>query len=159
MRLKSVAIAALSSGLAASAASGSIPKGYLADLPRERQAGEVRYRTGGSGDRQAQAIKRAASEYPLELVFVERDGKREIPIADMPVRITDAEGRVVFDGQSEGPYFLARLPEGRYTVSTRWDAWSFSRPVRIGGERQRVVFAWSKPGADWSEMVDAKKKL
>ena len=64
----------------------------------------------------------------------------------MPVRITDDKGKVVFEGQSAGPYFLARLPKGKYVVSTRWDAWSFSREVRIGGERQRVVFAWSEPG-------------
>jgi len=89
--------------------------------------------------------KRAAREFALELVFVEKLGRRERPLSDMPVRITDAHGRVVFDGQSKGPCFLARLPRGRYTVSTRWDALSFSRPVSIAGDGQRVVFAWSKP--------------
>ncbi len=83
-----------------------------------------------------------ASTPPLELVFVERCGRKESLLGDMPVRIVDAQGNVVYDGQSKGPYFHANLPKGRYTVSTRWDAWSSSRPVTIGSAPQRIVFAW-----------------
>jgi hypothetical protein len=86
-----------------------------------------------------------ASSPPLELVFVERCGRKESLRSDMPVRILDAEGKVVFDGHSKGPYFHARLPKGRYIVSTRWDALSSSRPVTIGNTRQRIVFAWGAP--------------
>jgi hypothetical protein len=85
------------------------------------------------------------ADYPLELVFVERRGRRERPLADMPVRIVDAGGKVVFEGRSHGPCLLARLPKGRYTVSTRWDAWACSRPVTLGAQPQRVVFAWGAP--------------
>lgn len=91
------------------------------------------------------AKRRAAREHSLELVFVEKAGRRETALSNMPVRITDACGHVVFDGASPGPCFYARLPKGRYTISTRWDAWSWSREVRIGEKGpQRVVFAWSK---------------
>jgi hypothetical protein len=138
-------VAALT-GLAATAATAAIPPRYAENLPEPRKAGPVTYITGGVETGEANAIKRAAQEYPLELVFVEKVGKREKPLEGMPVRITDDKGRVVFDGASEGPYFLARLPKGKYTVSTRWDAWSFSREVKIGGHRERVVFAWSQPG-------------
>lgn len=138
-------VAALT-GLAATAATAAIPPRYAENLPEPRKAGPVTYITGGTEEPEANAIKRAAQEFPLELVFVEKVGRREKPLADMPVRITDEKGKVVFDGQAEGPYFIARLPKGKYTVSTRWDAWSFSREVKIGGNRQRVVFAWSQPG-------------
>lgn len=138
-------VAALT-GLAATAATAAIPPRYAENLPEPRRAGPITYLTGGASTPEADAIKRAAQEYPLELVFVEKKGKREMPLANMPVRITDDRGKVVFEGQSEGPYFLARLPKGKYTVSTRWDAWSFSREVRIGRDRERVVFAWSEPG-------------
>lgn len=87
----------------------------------------------------------AAQNYSLELVFVERSGRKQSLIADMPVRIVDERGKVLFDGTSAGPYLFARLPKGRYTVSTRWDAWASSRPVTIGKTPQRVVFAWGKP--------------
>jgi hypothetical protein len=66
-------------------------------------------------------------------------------LGHMPVTITDAGGKVVFDGVSEGPILLARLPRGSYTVTTRWDAWTLSRPITIGEERERVVFDWKRP--------------
>jgi len=81
----------------------------------------------------------------LEVVFVERNGRKQQYLADMPVRIVNEQGKVVFEGTSEGPYLIAKLPKGRYVVSTRWDAWAFSRPVTIGKTPQRVVFAWGKP--------------
>jgi hypothetical protein len=138
-------VAALT-GLAATAATAAIPPRYAENLPEPRRAGPVTYITGGTEMGEANAIKRAAQEFPLELVFVEKVGRREKHLAHMPVRITDEKGKVVFEGESAGPYFLARLPKGKYIVSTRWDAWSFSREVKIGSQRQRVVFAWSQPG-------------
>lgn len=96
-----------------------------------------------------------AATPPLELVFVERCGKKESLLADMPVRIVDAQGKVVYDGQSKGPVFKARLPRGRYTVSTRWDAWSSSRPVTIGSTPQRIVFAWGAPSAPTAALPPA----
>jgi hypothetical protein len=132
-------------GLGVPAALASIPEKYAVDLPPQHRSGLVTWRSGGADSAEAVALKRAAQEYPLEVVFVERHGKRELPLRDMPVRITDDKGNVVFDASTTGPYFLASLPKGRYTISTRWDAWSFSRPVTIGPERQRVVFAWSRP--------------
>lgn len=90
------------------------------------------------------ALAATAASASLEVVFLEMEGRRARELNDMPVRIVDENGRVMFDGRSGGPYFL-RLPKGRYTVSTRWDAWSSSRRISIGSERQRVVFKWSKP--------------
>jgi hypothetical protein len=88
--------------------------------------------------------KRPCTDYPLELVFVEKSGRRERPLSDMPVRITDAHGRVVSQRQNAGPVYRTRLPKGRYTVSTRWDACCSSRPITIGAGKQRLVFAWSR---------------
>ncbi len=65
-------------------------------------------------------MKRAAQDFPLELVFVEKDGARKTGLYDNPVVIRDATGKVVFAGRTDGPYFLARLPEGRYTVTAMW---------------------------------------
>jgi hypothetical protein len=143
--VKKTLVAALS-GLAATAASGAIAERHPAELPGLRRTGEMTWLSGGKDRGEAQAIERKAKDFPLEVVFVEKTGKRERHLlAEMPVRITDAEGQVVFDGSSAGPYFLARLPKGRYTVSTRWDAFASSRAVKIGETRQRVVFAWAKP--------------
>jgi hypothetical protein len=135
---------------AAMAAPAAIPPAYLAHLPPvERSAGGVEYLTGGKTPEESAAVKRAAQEYPLELVFVEQDGKRKGALYDNPVVIRDAAGSVVFAGRTDGPYFLAKLPPGDYTVTTHWDSWSFTKPVSIGGtDRQRVVFEWKKPASN-----------
>jgi hypothetical protein len=138
---------AFAATFSAATAFASIPPAYLKHLPPEQEAGSVAYITGGTNPAEAESVKRAAQDYPLELVFEQEGAKGEKMLKDMPVSITDERGKVVFEGQSDGPYFIARLPKGKYTVSTRWDAWSFSREVKIGGgQRQRVVFAWSEPG-------------
>jgi len=134
---------------AAMAASAAIPPAYLKDLPPEQHQGVVDYITGGKSAAEAASVKRAAQDYPLELVFVEKDGGSKAQIYDNPVVIRDAAGNVVFAGRTDGPYFVARLPAGDYTVTTHWDSWSFTKPVTIDAnpdDRQRVVFEWDKPG-------------
>ena len=139
------AIASAVAASAALAAPAAIPPAYRDHLPPAQISPDgIEYLTGGKTPREADAVKRAAQEFPLELVFVEHDGKSKRHLYDNPVVIRDASGKVVFAGRTDGPYFLARLPEGRYTVTTHWDSWSFTKPVTIGADRSRVVFAWKK---------------
>lgn len=141
MRYSAIASVA---AFAATAAGASIPPAYLAGLPPEHHEGEVTYLTGGLTRGAADSMKRAARDFALELVFVEKDDGKPRRLSDMPVTITDAAGKVVFVGPTQGPYFLARPPKGRYTVTTQWDDWKFSRRVTIGSGHQRVVFTWAK---------------
>jgi hypothetical protein len=116
-------------------------------LPPEHRIGEITFVTGGIGLQEALAIAHAAKHYPLELVFVQKAGKRDEYLADVPVTIKDSLGDVVFHGRSEGPYFLASLPQGRYVVSAQWGNTAFTRVVEIGKLTQRVVFEWKNaPG-------------
>lgn len=142
------AVAACAATAAAAAAAPTVPPAYRGALPPWHQQGEVTYLSGGATPLEADAVKRAAQEYPLELVFRERDGNAARTLRDMPVTITDARGKVVFDGPSAGPYFLASLPDGRYRVTTQWEGWTFSRAVEIGAARQRVVFDWKRPAGE-----------
>jgi hypothetical protein len=121
-----------------------VPPAYRAYLPPEQHVGEVSYIAGGISAQQADAIKRASQDYPLELVFRQTVNGKEKDLYDVPLKITDAGGKVVFDAHSPGPYFIARLPSGRYTVTAHWDDWDFSKDVTVGGDRDRVVFAWNR---------------
>jgi len=141
--MKSSAIAAVAA-LAATASFASIPPAYRAHLPPERVVDGIPFISGGRTLAEEEAVKRAAQEWPLEIVFYEKDGARERTVENMPVTITDASGKVVFDGISSGPVMLVKLPKGRYTVSTKWDAWEFSRPATVGDDRERVVFQWKR---------------
>jgi len=143
------AIACAVAASAAMAASAAIPPAYLAHLPPEQRApGGIEYLTGGKSPDEADAVKRAAQDFPLELVFLEKDGAERHPLFDNPVVIRDARGQVVFAGRTDGPYFLAKLPAGRYTVTTHWDSWSFTKPVTLAANgRERVVFEWKRPAS------------
>jgi hypothetical protein len=142
---------------AAMAASAAIPPAYLKDLPPEQHQGVVDYISGGKSAAEADSVKRAAQEFPLELVFVEKDGAKSAQLYDNPVVIRDAIGNVVFAGRTDGPYFLARLPAGQYTVTTHWDSWSFTQPVTIDAnpdDRQRLVFEWSRPAVNAGDLAN-----
>ena len=114
-----------------------------AALPAEQHHGTIAYRSGGIGEDEARAMRREASRYPLELLFVARNGKRDEYLADMPITIRDARNDTVFRGRSAGPYFLARLPAGRYTVTSMERGKRETRHVAVKGHgTQRVVFEW-----------------
>jgi hypothetical protein len=122
-----------------------VPPAYRAHLPPEQHQGEVSYISGGLSRPEADAIKRASQAYPLELVFRQDVNGKPTDLYDVPLEIrNDATGKVVFDGKSAGPYFIARLPKGRYTVTAHWDHWNFSRDLAIGDARSRMVFAWKR---------------
>ena len=114
-----------------------------AALPAEQHHGRIAYRSGGIGQDEARAMRREASRYPLELLFVARQGKRDDFLADMPVTIRNANGDTVFHGRSTGPYFLAKLPAGRYTVTSTDRGKRVTRHVTVKDHgTQRVVFEW-----------------
>jgi hypothetical protein len=87
----------------------------------------------------------AAPQYPLEVQFEEWHADGKHALYDMPVTVTDANGQVVYEGRSKGPEFRAELPKGRYTVTAKWDDWTFSRTVDVNGKNaDPIVFAWDK---------------
>ena len=131
-------------GIQPERASDLVPPAYRFALPLEQTQGEVSYIAGGNTRPEADAIKRASQDFPLELVFRQTVNGKVKDLTGVPLKITDAAGKVVFQGESPGPYFIARLPAGSYSVTAHWDDWDFSRKVTIGPERDRVVFAWTR---------------
>jgi hypothetical protein len=116
-------------------------------LPEAHTHGSITWITGGIGHDEAKALERQAKHFPLELVFVQKKGRRNEFLADIPLTIRDAGHHVVFEGRAEGPLFLAKLPEGSYQVTAKWEDWRFSKRVHVGDKPQRVVFEWKK--TDW----------
>lgn len=88
----------------------------VADMPATQTWGEVDYVTGGVGLAQSTAFKQQMSQYPLALEIVQHQGTQDLYTAGANVRIADASGQVVLKTVAEGPFVLADLPAGRYTV-------------------------------------------
>lgn len=116
-----------------------------AGLPAEQHQGGIAYVTGGVGMREAKTFEHAAGRFPLALEFVQRAGKRDEFIAGINVRLTDRHGKTVLSTKADGPFLLARIPSGRYTVAATYDGKPLKRQVVVQSKaKQPVVFEWKQ---------------
>ena len=96
--------------------------GLLAAAPLMAQAqttpqtqGDVTYISGGVGDDWQQSMDERRAEYNLHLLFAQQGTGAYF--ANVPVKISDASGRMVLNATSLGPFLYARLKPGTYTVT------------------------------------------
>lgn len=113
-------------------------------LPQAQTQGSVQFVSGGIGEGQSQALQKASSQYRLALTFAQRgDGGRGVYLADVPVLITDAKGATVLNTTSQGPYLLANLPAGEYTVKASSGGIEKTQKVKVGQSgTTRASFEW-----------------
>jgi hypothetical protein len=111
--------------------------------------GNITYISGGVGKSAAEAMRSVAKDYALEVVFVQKQGQIEEFLAEVNVQIQDAQKNVVLDVVTDGPYFLANLPQGRYLVIAEYEGSVKRQWVRIGiKQHKKIVFWWPVPIVD-----------
>lgn len=149
-RLGGVAAAALLT-MAAAAPAFVFAQDNASALPAATTVGNASFISGGIGLDESEAMKAAASNYALELVFsAKSDGKTPgasaAYTADVKVKITDRAGKTVIDTVSQGPYLLANLPDGVYQVEASADGGTVKiQKVTVKkGAHQRLVFSWAE---------------
>jgi len=138
-RMLSASLIALGLAVGPMAVAAQIPH-----LPPEKTQGPVAFRSGGVGLDESMAMREAAPKYALELEFVAKDsaGHGEY-LAGNPVVITDEAGKTVLRTESEGPFLLASLPPGRYSVAATDDGRTKEQTVTVAPDKhQRIVFEW-----------------
>lgn len=110
---------------------------------KERTHGWVNFVTGGSGLREAIAMKRAMHQYPLALEFrVKANGKMRF-LGGVPVTVKVPAGPIVLEAVSAGPFLFARLSPGRYEVMAGWRGKRQRQEVDVGVTgSEHVVFQW-----------------
>lgn len=113
-------------------------------LPPERSFGAVVYRSGGIGEDETRAMTAAMRDYPLALTLVEADATGHGSyLAAVDLVIRDAAGREVLRTVSEGPFFLARLSPGRYTLTGVYRGVSRERTVTVPARgTAQATLAW-----------------
>lgn len=89
----------------------------------------IRYVSGGVGMTQQEALKAMRKDYNLLLTFAVK--KSGAYLADVQVRIQDAKGKNVLEAVSSGPFFYAKLPQGRYRITAESDGKPISKSARI----------------------------
>jgi len=143
LKLTSLAAAMIVAGAATSAAFAA-DMSDMPPLPPEQTRGAVQYVTGGVSVDEADTFRRAAAAYPLELQFVQRARPKDEFLANVNVTIRGRSGNVLLETATDGPFLLARLPAGRYSIEAEHDGVTKRQSVDIRpGRHQRSVFVWA----------------
>lgn len=104
----------------------------------------VAYVSGGIGAEERADLQAMASKFDLRLVFAITGGAF---IADVKVTISDEQGKTLLSAVSEGPWFYAQLPAGKYKVAASFAGHTQTRAVTVAANSgTRAVFEW-KPAA------------
>jgi hypothetical protein len=102
--------------------------------------GNVPYLSGGVGSDEREALSQAARDYNLKLSFAATSGNY---LGDVAVEVRDSAGRIVLEAPSDGPWFFAKLPPGRYTVVVKDKEKSQTKTVQLSEKKQTVLnFFW-----------------
>lgn len=119
--------------LAFSAESGAI-------TPYQTDEG-IAYVSGGVGQDEREVMHGLARNYNLRLVFADKEGAY---LSDVTVNIRNAAGREILSAVSNGPWFFAKLPNGRYRIKAEARGESMNQSAVIGRERQtELKFYWA----------------
>ena len=114
-------------------------------LPPVQRSNDITYLSGGIGIDQSMAIKDAMHGYPLVLEFAEKTNAGNEYLADIPVQITGAHGKVVLDTDSHGPFMLVSLPDGQYTVTASYKGKQERATVSIApAGHVHEMFVWPR---------------
>jgi hypothetical protein len=112
-------------------------------LPLVQRSGAVEYLSGGIGVDESTAIESASRRWPLTLEFAIKDRQRADFAADVAVKVRDAKGHAVLDTTAGGPFLLAKLVPGAYTVDATLAGKTLHAKVNVqSGQPAKSVLVW-----------------
>jgi hypothetical protein len=112
------------------------------DAPIVHQAGGLSYVSGGVGDESLQRLREQLSAFNLKLVFAMTSGAF---LSNARVTIADAKGKTLLEAISDGPWFLAKLPVGKYRVVASYAGKALERSVAVEATALSTVdFRWEQ---------------
>lgn len=109
----------------------------------------VTFVSGGIGSASQEQLKAYEKEFNLKLVFTLVEGNF---LADVGVTIKNAAGKTLVEHLADGPYFLAKLPAGKYSVSAVYEGKVLTRQVSArDGRLHTEHLRWpGNPGTDFA---------
>jgi len=120
-------------------------------------ATEIAHVSGGIGVAEQQQLDARKSEFNLKLVFTLNEGNY---VAGVDVAVKDGKGATVVQDVADGPFFMARLPSGQYSVVATYEGKTVTRKVQVGAKGLRTEYLrWpSNPQTDDVELSRSPEK-
>jgi hypothetical protein len=115
-----------------------MPLYAAADQP-VRQGGSVPYATGGVSEEGRDNLNRIAQDFNVKLVLATKSGAY---LSDVGVVVSNDRGQRVLAAKSDGPWFFAKLPSGRYTIEASSNGAVQRQAVTLGQGTREVNFRW-----------------
>jgi len=125
------------------ACGAAAPAGTVQSAQNEiMTSGQVTFASGGVGEDSLQRMEALSKDFNLKVIFALKAGNY---VSDVAVVISDARGAKVLETVSEGPWFLAKLPPGKYQFTATYESESFTRTTTIPATGQReLIFRWNR---------------
>jgi len=97
------------------------------------------YTSGGVSEEDRDRLTAMAQSFNVKLVLATKSGAY---LSDVRLVFRDPSGRPVLDAVAEGPWFLARLPAGRYAVEATANGAAVRKAFVAGPRQTRVDLRW-----------------
>jgi hypothetical protein len=110
-------------------------------MVKERSQGEVKYLVGGVGKEERDYMNSLASNYNLKLVFAV--ASREY-LSDVRVVVQDTNGKTYLNTTADGPWVMAKLPEGEYIIQATVGGETLVQKRKVGKGLELVYFHWKQ---------------
>lgn len=119
--------------------------------------GGVSFVSGGVGLDSQERLRAREKEFNLKLVFTLVEGNY---VADAGVVLKNAAGKILLEATADGPFFLAKLPAGKYTVIATLSGKSETRMFAIRSKGLHTEYLrWpSNPETDFTLPPEGKDK-
>ena len=115
-------------------------------LPPVKTQGQTQFLSGGIGQDESEAIFQAKRSWPLMLELTQAADSKAEYISDVQITIKDELRNTVLDTNAEGPYLLARLPTGKYTLEATHNSVTLHRNLNIQkGSSKKLTLVWPAP--------------
>jgi hypothetical protein len=106
-----------------------------------QSAGGIPYVSGGVGTESMDRLNRVVGDFNLKLVFAAKSGSY---LNDVRVAISDGKGKELLSKTSQGPWFLAKLPAGKYQIVATFAGKVEKREITVGGDTLTTIdFRWA----------------
>ena len=115
----------------------------VAQLPATQTENNIQFIEGGVGLGESASIVAESNQWPVELVFSQRNGNKSEWVANVFLVVLDAQGNSVFSHKVKGPMILLKLKPGQYLIESTYESRKLINQVMvISGQHQKVEINW-----------------